>query len=225
MGRGRIGSIKIGKHLQYAFTKNTLSDMSFWINAVSILSIFCVFLCLNACRFAHVLSTQYSENIAGASYGTEANHPGLNDGNTKTMATLPAANVRNFVIRFADVHPVRKIVIHNGNLFRFEMEYLNPDTGKWQGFHSVIQRRNLEGKRSQSTYVIDRLNFQTQMIRIKVSRTVDDIVVNKFTRDPGDKIVNQRNVIAGQYAPHFRVVRPSVAQVREIEVYHLTQNK
>lgn len=225
MGRGRIGSIEIGKQLQRVHTKHTPVTMSAWINAVSIISLCCVCLTLNACRLAHVLSTQYSENIARASYGTEANHPGLNDGNTETVATLPAANVRNFIIRFADVHPVRKIVIHNENLFRFEMEYLNPDTGKWQEFHNVIQRRNLEGRRAQPTFEIDKLNFKTQMIRINVSRTVDDIIVNKFTRDPGDKIVNQRKVLAGQYLPHFRVVRPSVAQVREIEIYHLAEKK
>lgn len=205
-----------------SITKNTFTNPPFWVSALCLFSV-CIF--LNGCYLAEVLSTQYSENIAGANYGTEANHPGLNDGNTETVATMPATNERNFVIRFSDIHPVRKIIIHNGNLFRFEMEYLNPDTGKWQEFHSVIQRRNLEGKRAQPTYVIDRLNFQTQMIRINVSRTVDDIIVNKFTKDPGDKIVNQRNVLAGQYIPHFRVVRPSVAQIREIEVYHLAQNK
>lgn len=220
MGTGRIGSMKIRKHLQ-----RIPLAMSVWINTVSIISLCCVCLTLNACRLAHVLSTQYSENIARASYGTEANHPGLIDGNTETVATLPAANVRNFIIRFADVHPVRKIVVHNGNLFRFEMEYLNPDTGKWQEFENVIQRRNLEGKRAQPIFEFDRLNFKTQMIRINVSRTVDDIIVNKFTRDPGDKIVNQRRELASRYQPHFRVVRPSVAQVREIEVYHLAQKK
>ncbi len=225
MGRGRM-SRKL-KHMQHpcSTTKNTLKSAPFWINALFLLSLGIVCLCMNACQLAHVLSTQYSENIAGASYGTEANHPGLNDGNTETVATLPATNKRNFIIRFEDVHPVRKIVIHNGNLFRFELEYLNPDTGEWQSFHSVIQRRNLEGKRAQPTYVFDRLNFHTQMIRINVSRTVDDIIVNKFTRDPEDKIVNQRNVLAGQYLPHFRVVRPSVAQIREIEVYHLAEKK
>ncbi|MXV78625.1 hypothetical protein F4X73_13900 [Candidatus Poribacteria bacterium] len=225
MGTRRIGSSEIGKHLQRTSTKNTPLPMSVWINTVSIISLCCVCLSLNACRLAHVLSTQYSENIARASYGTEANHPGLIDGKTETVATLPAANVRNFIIRFADVHPVRKIVVHNGNLFRFEMEYLNPDTGKWQEFENVIQRRNLEGKRAQPIFEFDRLNFKTQMIRINVSRTVDDIIVNKFTRDPGDKIVNQRRELAGRYQPHFRVVRPSVAQVREIEVYHLAQKK
>jgi hypothetical protein len=194
-------------------------------------NLFCVFCLLficfsfSACRLAAVLSTQYSENIARANYGTEANHPGLNDGNLETVATVPAKNDRNFVIRFAEVHPVRKIVIHNENLFRFEMDYLNTETGEWENFHSVIQRRNLEGKRAQSQFVVDRLNFRTQMIRIAVTRTVDDIVVNKFVTNPGDKVVNQRKTMAGQYLPHYRVVRPSIAQIREIEVYHLAKNK
>lgn len=225
MGRGRSSRKVRHKYPNCSATNTIFTDAPRCRNILFVLFLCTVCLYLNACRLAHVLSTEYSENIAGASYGTEANHPGLNDGNTETLATLPAANERNFIIRFEDVHPVRKIVIHNGNLFRFEMEYLSPDTGEWKSFHSVIQRRNLEGKRAQATYVIDRLNFHTQMIRINVSRTVDDIIVNKFTRDPGDKIVNQRNVLAGHYIPHFRVVRPSVAQIREIEVYHLAEKK
>ncbi|MCG9129934.1 hypothetical protein JT359_20290 [Candidatus Poribacteria bacterium] len=190
------------------------------------LSILLLFVCLqlNACRLAQVLSTQYSENIATADYGTEANHPGLNDGNLETIATLPAKNDRNFIIRFDEIHPIRKIVIHNGNLFRFQMEYLNSESDKWETFHSVIQRRNLEGKRAQPTFVIDRLNINTKMIRIVVSRTVDDVVVNKVKLDQGDKVVNKRMTIGNQYYPHYRVVRPSIAQVREIEIYHLASN-
>ncbi len=62
------------------------------------------------------------------------------------------------------------------------------------------------------------------MIRIAVSRTVDDVVVNKVKLDQGDKVVNRRMTIGNQYFPHYRVVRPSVAQVREIEIYHLAKN-
>ncbi|RKU18811.1 hypothetical protein C6501_02160 [Candidatus Poribacteria bacterium] len=186
-----------------------------------------LFLCLslNACQLAAVLSTQYSQNIAQANYGTEANHPGLNDGNRETVATVPAKNNRNFIIRFADVQPVRKIVIYNENLFRFQIDFLNPETGEWETFDTVVQRRNLKGKRAQPMFVFDRLDFHTQMIRITVTRTVDDIVVNKFVLDDGDKVVGQRDTIAGQYAPHYRVIRPSIAQIREIEVYHLAKNK
>lgn len=193
-----------------------------WIAGIGL---FCICLCLNACRLAQILSTQYSENIAQANFGTEANHPGLNDGNIETIATIAASNERYFIVRFTDVKPVRKIIVHNGNLFRFKMEYLNPESDEWEIFHSVIQRRNLQGKSAQGMYVFDRLNFHTQMIRITVTRTVDDIVVNKLEPDPGDKIVDQRNTMFDQYLPHYRVVRPSIAQVREIEVYHLANNK
>ncbi len=182
-----------------------------------------LFLCLhlNACRVAQVLSTQYSANIASAAYGTEANHPGMIDGNLETLATLPAENDRNFIIRFADVHPVRKIVIHNGNLFRFEMDYLNEETGEWETFDTIIQRRNVGDERAQAEFIFDRLNFRTKMIRVVVTRTVDDAIVNKIIAEPGDKVVNQRTTLAGHYYPHFRVIEPAVAQIREIEVYHL----
>ena len=190
---------------------------------ISICCLLFLALHLNACRVAQVLSTQYSENIASAAYGTEANHPGANDGNLKTLATLRAQNERNFIIRFADVHPVRKIVIHNGNLFRFEMDYLNSETGKWETFDTVIQRRNVGDERAQAEYVFDRLNFQTKMIRVVVTRTVDDAVINKIMAEPGDKIIDRRTTLAGRYFPHYRVMQPSVAQIREIEIYHLAE--
>ena len=147
---------------------------------------------LNACRIAQVLSTQYSENIASAAYGTQANHPGMNDGSLETLATLPAQNERNFIIQFAEVHPVRKIVIHNSNLFRFEMGYLNPETDEWETFHTVIQRRNIGDERAQPLFVFDRLNFRTKMIRVAVTRTVDDVIINKIMAEPGDKVIDRR---------------------------------
>ena len=178
---------------------------------------------LNACRVAQVLSTQYSENIASAAYGTEANHPGMNDGSLETLATLPAQNERNFIIQFAEVHPVRKIVIHNSNLFRFEMGYLNPETDEWETFHTVIQRRNIGDERAQPLFVFDRLNFRTKMIRVAVTRTVDDVIINKIMAEPGDKVIDRRTTLVGQYYPHYRVMQPAVAQIREIEIYHLAE--
>ncbi len=185
-----------------------------------------LFSCLHfsACRVAQVLSTQYSQNIAEATYGTESNHPGMNDGNLQTLATLPATNERNFIIRFAEIHPVRKIVVHNGNLFRFEMQYLDSESEKWETFDTIIQRRNIGEERAQAEFVFDRLNFQTQMIRIAVTRTVDDVIVNKVVAEPGDRIVDQRKTLAGFYYPHYRVMQPAIAQIREIEVYHLAKN-
>ena len=75
---------------------------------LSICCLIAIGLHLSACRVAQVLSTQYSQNIASATYGTEANHPGINDGNLETLATLPARNERNFIVRFAEIHPVPK---------------------------------------------------------------------------------------------------------------------
>ena len=191
--------------------------------AITICCLLFIALHLNACRVTKMLSTQYSANIASATYGTEANHPGMNDGNLETLATLPAQNERYFIIRFADIHPVRKIIIHNGNLFRFEMHYLDEETGKWENFHTVIQRRNVGDDMAQAEYTFDRLNFRTKMIRIAVTRTVDDIIVNKLTTEPGDKVINRRTTLAGRYYPHFRVMQPSIAQIREIEIYHLAE--
>ena len=191
--------------------------------AITICCLLFLALHLNACRVTKMLSTQYSANIASATYGTEANHPGMNDENLETLATLPAQNERYFIIRFADIHPVRKIIIHNGNLFRFEMHYLDEETGKWETFHTIVQRRNVGDDMAQAEYTFDRLNFRTKMIRIAVTRTVDDIIVNKLTTEPGDKVINRRTTLAGRYYPHFRVMQPSVAQIREIEIYHLAE--
>ena len=149
----------------------------------------------------------------------------MNDENLQTLATLPARNERNFIIRFADVHPVRKIIIHNGNLFRFEMDYLNDETGKWETFDTIIQRRNIGDERAQAEFIFDRLNFETKMIRVAVTRTVDDVIINKVIAEPGDKVVDRRTTLMGQYYPHYRVIEPAVAQIREIEVYHLATNK
>ena len=63
------------------------------------------------------------------------------------------------------------------------------------------------------------------MIRVAVTRTVDDVIVNKIVAEPGDKIVDRRTTLVGQYYPHYRVMQPAIAQIREIEVYHLAQNK
>jgi hypothetical protein len=172
-----------------------------------------------------VLSTQWSENVALSANGSEASHPALNDGNLETIAVIPAKNDRIFTLSFPEVKPVRKIIIHNVNLFRFEVDYLDPKTSQWTTIYSVRQRRDLGDERAQTEYVLDRLNFETKTIRINVSRTVDDDVITKPIREPGDKVVDRGLTIGGIYYPHFRVLRPAWAQVREVEVYHLASTK
>ena len=75
--------------------------------------------------------------------------------------------------------PVRKIIIHNVNLFWFHVDYWDLDEFEWKTVHSVRQLRDIGKGRAQSEIVVDRLNCRTNSIRINVSRTVDDNVVTK----------------------------------------------
>ena len=91
------------------------------------------------------------------------------------------------------------------------------------------QRRGVGDQRAQPKFVIDRLNFKTDTIRIKVSRTVDDRVISKpiAALHPDDMpIVDHiRRTIGGRYVEYFRVIAPSLAAVNEIEVYHLPNER
>lgn len=176
---------------------------------------------LSGCAWTSLLSNSWSENFALASHGSKANHPALNDGKLDTIAAIAAKNERIFTLKFPEVKPVRKIIIHNGNLFWFQVDYWDLDDFEWKTVHSVRQLRDIGKSRAPSAIVIDRLNCRTNTIRINVSRTVDDHVVTKVLLAPGDKVVDRRTTLAGAYYPHFRVIQPAWAQVREIEVYHL----
>ncbi|MCZ6676924.1 MAG: hypothetical protein O7E52_06715 [Candidatus Poribacteria bacterium] len=167
------------------------------------------------------LSTQWSENFALTTYGTKANHPALNDGNLETIAAVVPRNERIFTLKFPEAKSVRKIVIHNGNLFRFKVDYWDNDAFAWKTIYSVRQRRDIGAHRAQATYVLDRLNFKTSMLRINVSRTVDDDVIPKLVREPGDRVLTRRMDVNGVY--YYRVMNPAWAQIREIEVYQLAK--
>ena len=187
--------------------------------------LFLVCITFSGCVWSSVLSTEWSENIALTSFGTQATHPALNDGKHDTIATARLMNKeRVFAIKFDSIKPVRRIIIHNHNLFRFDVDYRDTKTTEltWKNAHSVRQRRGVGDERAQPKFVIDRLNFKTDTIRIKVSRTVDDRVISKPIADPDDMIVNHiRRTVGGRYIEYFRVIAPSIAAVNEIEVYHL----
>ncbi len=192
-----------------------------------VLLYFTLLTCLHfsGCIWSSILATAWSDNIASATFGTQATHPALNDGNLDTVATTPARNKeRVFALKFDSIKPVRRVIIYNQNLFRFDLDYRDTTTKEptWKTAHTVRQRRDVGNKRVQSRYLIDRLNFKTDIIRIRVSRTVDDEVVSKAQIDPDDMIVNQiRQTIGGHFVEYFRVIVPAIAAVNEIEVYHL----
>ena len=193
----------------------------------------CLLLCviLTSCVSTSIFSTPWSDNVARDSYGTKGSHPALNDGKLDTIATTNAEHrERIFTLTFPEEKPVRKIVIHNQNLFWFDIESWNAQKNTWETVHIIRDRRDAQSRdphrgqreaqnqRAQPRYVIDRLNFKTSIIRINVARTVDDDVVPKPVAEPNDIILNRVILTAG---PHFRVLVPSQAEIREIEVYHL----
>ena len=179
---------------------------------------------LAGCVWLSALSTQWSENFALETYGTEANHPSINDGKLETVAQVGGTNrPRVFTLRFPDIKKVRRIVIHNDNLFWFHVDYLDMETLEWETCYSMRQRRNIGPGRTQTQYLVDRLNVETSMIRIDVSRTVDDYVVPKPIAEPGDKVVNRKLTVGRLYLPHYRVIEEAPARIREIEVYQLAE--
>lgn len=192
------------------------------------LDVYCILLVclsLSGCVWSSILSTEWSENIALATVGTQATHPALNDGRLDTVATTAIKNKeRVFALKFDSIKPVRRIIIYNQNLFRFDVDYRDTKVSEltWKHAHSVRQRRDVGDQRTQSKYVIDRLNFKTDMIRISVSRTIDDQVISKMQVGPDDMIVDHiRRTIGGRYVEYYRVMAPAIAAVSEIEVYHL----
>lgn len=175
-----------------------------------------------------ILSSQWSHNLALPTYGAEGIPPALNDGKLDTIATVDANNTRVFTLKFSEIQSVQKVIIRNGNLFWFDVSYLDTETKQWKTFHSVRHRRHISNpyqrdisaQRAQPEFVIDRLDFQTNMIQVNVSRTVDDQIIPKPMREPGDQVVNMRRGIGG-HNPFFRIIKPAQAKIREIEVYHL----
>lgn len=181
---------------------------------------------LSGCVWLSALSTQWSENLARETYGTEANHAFINDGKLDTVAEVGGGNIpRIFILKFPDITKVRRVIIHNDNLFWFHLDYLDTETSKWETCYSMRQRRDIGTGRTQKQYLVDRLNVETSMIRIDVSRTVDDDVVPKPIAEPGDKVVNRKLTVGRLYLPHYRVIEQAPAKIREIEVYRLAERK
>ena len=192
--------------------------------STSLTILFCT--SLFGCLSTSMLATQWSKNLALASNKTEASDPAVNDGKLGTIAVVDPTNHRVFGLKFPQIYQVRKVIIHNVNLFRFDLDYWDLANQEWKQAHSVLQRRNLDGMRVQPKYVIDRLNFQTNMLRLKVRRTVDDQVISKTNPDPNDKVVNKiRKNFLGRLVTYFRVLKPSYASLREIEVYTLAKQE
>ncbi|MBM3213798.1 hypothetical protein FJZ36_02635 [Candidatus Poribacteria bacterium] len=173
--------------------------------------------------FSTLLHTNWSENYALDAYGATANHEALIDGKPTTVASTPVkADPREFVVQFPEPKRVRRIRIVNHNLYRFTVSYWDAERSDWQVVKTVWQRRDVDSfERSiQPLFTITGINFVTDRIRIAVSRTVEDQIVNKLAPDPSDKILDHvQRTVGGTWMEFWRVIVESPARVREVEVY------
>jgi len=184
-------------------------------------------LLISGCVWAPMLETRWSENYALNSNGGIAEYANINDGKLDTVAYTPKGKPRRFVIKFVEQKRIRKLVIHNYNLYHFDLQYWDTENMEWKTFRQIRQRRDVAGMDSrviQPKYEIGRLNFVTDRIRIDVSRTVDDESVVKYELDKGDKVLNRiRKNILGRYTEYYKVLKEHPAGVREIEIYGLAK--
>jgi hypothetical protein len=170
-----------------------------------------------------ILTTNWSENYALDANGGKSETPAINEGKCDTVAFSSAERPRHFIVQFAEPKKIRRIVIHNYNLFYFELQYWDSSKMEWKTSQTVLQRRDAKGvdsKMIQPKYEFGRLSFMTDKIRINVTRTVDDDVVSKDKPTQDDIIVNRiRKFVMGRFVEYYRVLAEKPAGVREIEAY------
>ena len=185
-----------------------------------------LFICFSLQRC--VLKTQWSVNFALVNYSTQASHPFLNDGKLETIASVePKKGKRVFTLTFPEIRPVRKIIIHNANLFGFDVDYWDAEAEAWKTIRQVRKKRHIGTSRTQRQYVISQLNLQTNQIRVNVLRTIDETVTSREYYKSVDldkeKVLGKirvRNNL-GHYIEMNRILQLAEAQIREIEVYNL----
>jgi len=178
---------------------------------------------MGCARLSSWATTNWSENYALDVNGGVANMPELNDGKITTIAsTRPKADPREFVIEFPEPKRIRRVRIVNQNLYRFSLSYWDAQRSEWRVIRTVWQRRDVDSYERSIEPVFDftHLNVLTDKIKITVTRTVEDQIVNKVAPVPGDKIIEHvRRTIAGTWVEFWRVIVESPARVREVEVY------
>ena len=190
---------------------------------IVLLFFYSVILLTSSCMWAPILTTNWSVNYALDTNGGRSETPAINDGKLDTVGYSSAKRPRHFIVQLAEPKKIRKIVIHNYNLFYFELQYWDSSNMEWKTFQTVRQRRDAKGvdsKMIQPKFEFGRLNFMTDKIRISVTRTVDDDIVSKERPSQDDIIINRiRKFVMGRFVEYYRVLVEKSAGVREIEVY------
>ncbi|MBC8233880.1 hypothetical protein H8E77_30395 [bacterium] len=193
------------------------------LNIALLFIFYSVILFTSGCMWATILTTNWSENYALDANGGKSETSAINDGKINTVAYSSAKRPRHFIVQLTEPKKIRKIVIHNHNLFYFELQYWDSNNMEWKTSQTVRQRRDAKGvdsKMIQPKYEFGRLSFMTDKIRINVTRTVDDDIVSKERPTQDDIVVNRiRDIVMGRFVEYYRVLVENTAGVREIEVY------
>lgn len=179
-------------------------------------------------QFSSLLSESLSENYALASYGAEASHPELNDGDLKTWGiSKPPKRVYN--ITLPEERQIDRIVVYSGNVIGYQLLCWNSEAKKWEIVGGVDSLKGAQRVRAgkgqlQAPQFVHRVKCRTNKIRLRVVKARSDGVVT--TRSPGKdaKIINHRVDYLGTGRRRVRIDLYDVfkygnAMIREIEAY------
>ncbi|RKY01681.1 hypothetical protein DRP77_09255 [Candidatus Poribacteria bacterium] len=171
-----------------------------------------------------LLGPNWSENYALQSMGAVASDPHINDGRYDTYGVAePSEKGRTFLITLPQPREIRRIVIYNYNLYKFDVRYWDLKRGVWRNAVVVRRRWSTSSRGAQERFDFRNVRFTTDKILIVVHRTVDDEVVDKLRLSPGDKVVGTRftNIFGGVPVQVYRVLLEKPAVLREVELYGL----
>ncbi len=183
-------------------------------------------------RFSTLLTESWSENYALASYGAEASHPRINDGDIKTWDVTRPPD-RLYTVTLPEERQIDRVVIYIGNVVSYKLLYWDKKADKWKvavtvGSLKGSQRVYSERRQLEVPRFDHRVKFRTDKIRLQVSKAESDGVVTTRTPGKDDKILNHRVEYLGTGRGRVRVdlydiYKLGPASVREIEAYSHTE--
>jgi len=179
-------------------------------------------------RFSAILSEPLSENYALATYGTDASHSELNDGDLKTWG-ITSPPKRDYSITFSEEKKIDRVVVYVGNVVGYQLLCWDSKANKWKiigGVDSLRGSQRVHAKQGQLQIprFIHRVSCTTNKIMLRVMKARSDGVVTTRTPPKNVKILNQR--VEYVTTPRGRVridlyeiFKQGNATIREIEAY------
>jgi len=186
-------------------------------------------------KVSSLLTEEWSENYALASYGTKSSNPRINDGDIATWGVVdPPKRVFNIIL--PEERWVKRVVVYSQNVVSYKLFCWDNGTEKWKAVSAV---GSVEGRRSvySDRYKMNiprfdhRINVKTDKISIQVIKAEGDGIVTTRTPGKDDAILNHKIDFLGTGRSRrridlYEVYKKIPAAIREIEVYsHLEKPK